>query len=166
MEIMRLKGTNGTVIAYDDRVVIERTGLFAFAAQGFKGSKTYFYKDLSSVGYKKYKKPGMANGYLQFIVAGSNPSAPKSDLWGTSKETMQDENVVVLRAFNSETPVLSDKIYRIIMDHVAAAKHSNSGTAPASVSGADEIRKYNKLYKQGIITEAEFTAKKKQILGI
>lgn len=163
MEIMRLKGTNGTVIAYDDRVVIERTGLFAFAAQGFKGSKTCFYKDLSSVGYKK---PGMANGYLQFIVAGSNPSAPKSDLWGTSKETMQDENVVVLRAFNSETPVLSDKIYRIIMDHVAAAKHSNSGTAPASVSGADEIRKYNELYKQGIITEAEFTAKKKQILRI
>ena len=58
MEIMRLKGTNGTVIAYDDRVVIERTGLFAFAAQGFTGSKKFFYRDFSSGGYKK---PGMSN---------------------------------------------------------------------------------------------------------
>lgn len=162
MELMRLKGTNGTIIAYEDRVVVERTGLFAFASHGFKGDKTYFYSDLSSIGFRK---PGMANGYMQFIVAGSNPSKPTSDLFGTSKETMRDENVVVLRAFDKSVPESSEKLYNLILDKMSGSRNRNSSPS-APVSGADEIKKYNDLYKQGIISEAEFNAAKKKILGI
>ncbi|PHA45142.1 hypothetical protein COE68_10365, partial [Bacillus toyonensis] len=36
----------------------------------------------------------------------------------------------------------------------------------ASVSGADEILKYKELLDQGVISEEEFQAKKKQLLGI
>lgn len=39
-------------------------------------------------------------------------------------------------------------------------------TVAAPVSGADEILKYKQLLDMGIITQEEFTAKKKQILGI
>ena len=37
---------------------------------------------------------------------------------------------------------------------------------PSTSDVADEIRKYKQLFDEGIITEAEFEAKKKQLLGI
>jgi hypothetical protein len=162
MELMKLKGTNGTVIAYDDRVVIERAGFVASMVQGFRGSKSYFYSDLTSVGYKK---PGAINGYIQFVTAGSNSGSPKSDLWGTSKETMQDENIVVLRAFDKTVPEKSEQLYNLILDKMAQSKR-NTNQHATSVSSADEIGKYNDLFQQGIITENEFLAKKKQLLGL
>ena len=36
----------------------------------------------------------------------------------------------------------------------------------SSPSVPDEIRKYKELMDEGILTEEEFTAKKKQLLGI
>lgn len=162
MEIMRLKGINGTIIAYDDKVVIERSGFFAWASfSGSKGDKTYFYSSLSSIGYKK---PSLTNGYFQFIVAGSNPSAPKFEglMHVATKETREDENLVLLSGYMN--PADADQLYEILIKKVLDAKSSNSGQG--SPSGADEIKKYSDLYKQGIISEEEFTAAKKKILGI
>ena len=160
MELMRLKGTNGTIVAYDNRVEIERKGVVAFSTQGFKGNKTFFYSDITSV---DYKKPGMVNGYIQFVTAGSNSRSPKSGIMGTSKSTMSDENTVVLRAFNRTVPQKSEELYKLIMEKVSQSKKH---TTAAGISGADEIKKYKELMEQGIITEEEFNAKKKQILGI
>tara|TARA_B100001057_G_scaffold462076_1_gene514705 strand:- start:416 stop:853 length:438 start_codon:yes stop_codon:yes gene_type:complete len=44
------------------------------------------------------------------------------------------------------------------------AKETSQSAAP--VSDADELKKYAELKDQGIITEEEFNAKKKQILGL
>jgi hypothetical protein len=41
-----------------------------------------------------------------------------------------------------------------------------SVSSPSSVSGADEILKYKSLLDSGIITQEEFEAKKKQLLGL
>ncbi|MCL2571093.1 MAG: SHOCT domain-containing protein [Defluviitaleaceae bacterium] len=41
-----------------------------------------------------------------------------------------------------------------------------TGTAPQQMSDADELAKYKKLLDDGIITQAEFNAKKKQIFGL
>ena len=47
------------------------------------------------------------------------------------------------------------------------ANQNTSGAAPAgSFSAADEIRKFRQLADEGIITEEEFEAKKKQLLGL
>ena len=35
-----------------------------------------------------------------------------------------------------------------------------------NVSSANEIEKYNELFNKGIITEEEYAAKKKQLLGL
>ena len=43
---------------------------------------------------------------------------------------------------------------------------SDSNDSENSASGADEIMKYKKLCDDGVITEEEFEAKKKQILGL
>ena len=46
------------------------------------------------------------------------------------------------------------------------AAQQNPEAAVQQVSSADEIRKYKELMDEGIITEAEFEAKKQQLLGI
>lgn len=42
----------------------------------------------------------------------------------------------------------------------------NSSTETSAPSSADEIRKYKQLYDDGIITQDEFEAKKRQLLGL
>lgn len=47
------------------------------------------------------------------------------------------------------------------------SRNATSITAPASiVGGADEIKKYKELLDGGVITQEEFEAKKKQLLGL
>lgn len=46
-----------------------------------------------------------------------------------------------------------------------AAVNANNGNNTFS-SVPDELRKYNELFTQGIITKEEFEAKKKQLLGL
>lgn len=159
-ELMSLKGTNGTITAYDDRVVISRSGFLSIASQGFKGDRTYFYKDLSSV---EYKKPGLTNGYFQFIIAGSSSNPISNTLMGTSKDSMEDENAVILRAFNKSVPADADKMYQLILSQMQTCKNSSCGN---TLSAADEILKFKSLLDSGIITQTEFDAKKKQLLNL
>ena len=48
----------------------------------------------------------------------------------------------------------------------AASQQAAAPAAPAELDDAAEIQKYAALKGQGLITEEEFEAKKKQILGI
>ena len=162
MELMRLKGVNGTIVAYEDRIEIERKGPVAYAFfAGSKGNKTYFYSDLVSIGYKK---PGINGGYFQFITPGSNPSAPTFDLmYGPTRETQRDENVVLLNWLSDSEK--AEQFYQLIFEKISEAKAGHVPVTPTH-SGADEIQKYNDLYHQGIITEDEFTAAKREILGL
>lgn len=160
-ELMRLKATNGTVIAYDDRVVISRKGLAAFAAQGIKGDKTIFYSDLASV---EFKKPGWTNGYMQFVYAGTVNTSAKVGVLGTSMKSLKDENTVILRAFNKKVPQQSEELYNLLLKKIQEYKASSSRTD--SRSSTDELEKLAALKEKGVITEEEFAAKKKQLLGL
>ena len=48
----------------------------------------------------------------------------------------------------------------------ADPKASESKAAPDIVDAAEEIRKYKQLFDEGILTQEEFDAKKKQLLGL
>lgn len=50
--------------------------------------------------------------------------------------------------------------------NASATDRSVISTFPSSVSGADEIKKYKDLMDNGVITQEEFEAKKKQLLGL
>lgn len=161
-ELMRLKATNGTIIAYEDKVVISRKGLVAFSTQGgFKGDKTIYYKDLSSV---EFKKPGWTNGYMQFVIPGSLNSSAKVGIMGSSLQSAKDGNTVILRAFNKKTPKESEQLYELLLSKIEEHK-SSTNIEPGALSEADELRKYKKLLDEGIITQIEFDNKKKQLLS-
>ncbi len=159
--LMELKGTNGTIIVYNDKVVIKRKGLFALASQGIKGNTTFFFKSLSGV---DYKKPGMTNGYIRFIAPGTQSHNSKTGLFGTSSENLKDPNTIILRAFNRKIPALSEELYNLVQNKISEAQ-SNIATI-SNVSSADELKKFKELLDNGIITQEEFDAKKKQLLKL
>ena len=49
---------------------------------------------------------------------------------------------------------------------VTAARAGTELTSSAPVDTVTELQRYKALLEQGIITEEEFTAKKRQLLGI
>ena len=67
------------------------------------------------------------------------------------------------KAIGTAQEILS--VFQIMLNENQAAQQNQEGTVQ-QVSAADEIRKYKELMDEGIITEAEFEAKKRQLLGI
>lgn len=164
IELMSLKATNGTIIAYDDCVVVKRKGVFALSSHGIVGDVTYFYKNLSAV---EYKRPGLVNGYLKFISAGTpfqNSSIKTiNEMLSTPKKISEDENTVLLRAFKKDTPTLCDKMYQLIKEKISESQAVNP-PINTSLSVADEIQKLKSLLDNGIISQQEFESQKKKLL--
>lgn len=161
--LMSLKATNGTIVVYEDRVVIVRKGLGSLALQGIKGDRTFFYCDLSGV---EYKKPSIiANGYMKFLTSGTIDVNAKVGMFGSSKQSAEDPNTVILRAFDKKVPIESEKMYNFLMKKISDIKKANNNSR-TGISSADEILKFKNLLENGIISEEEFEAKKKQLLGI
>ncbi|MDD4688644.1 MAG: SHOCT domain-containing protein [Eubacteriales bacterium] len=165
-ELMSLKATNGILNVFEDRVEISRKTGFGVLSQGIKGDRILFYKDLSSV---EFKKPSvLANGYIKFIVTGTSDTNASVNLLGmTTTNSLKDPNTLILRAFNKQTPAESEKAYNIILKKVKEAKANSGNTVIQPVmSNADELSKYKNLLDQGVITQEEFDAKKKQLLAL
>lgn len=160
-KLFELKATNGILFVYDDRVVISRKTLTGFMMQGLAGDRTIYFTDIQSV---EFRKPTlMANGYMQFIVAGTVAVNSRPGLMGSSKQSTEDPNTLILRAFNKKTPIESEEAHKMILDrinHYRLTKNQSNSLSPA-----DELRKFKGLMDEGIITVEEFEAKKKQLLG-
>ena len=107
MEIFQLKCTNGMLLVYNDRIVISRNTALGFVSQGLKGDRTFFYKDLTSI---EYKKPSIwANGYIKFLTSGTIETKQNIGFLGnTTLEAAKDPNTLILRAFNKEIPKKSE----------------------------------------------------------
>ena len=122
-----------------------------------KGTKKLYYSDLTSV---QFKLPGaFFAGYIQFEYPGSDT---------TNKSPYESENAVV---FNKRDNVkLMEEIYKFVEKRIAEekqAKRASAGTVlQQAASPAEEVKKMKELLDMGIITQEEFEAKKKQLLGL
>lgn len=135
----------------DNSLSIRRKGALNLMTQGLKGEKTIPLKSITSV---QIKKPGLTNGYIQFSLPGGNESKG-----GVFKAT-QDENTVMFSGkYYKDMLELKQTIESIIFSDA-------KGKSAQITSSADEILKFKKLLDEGIITQEEFDAKKKLVLGI
>ncbi len=124
-----------------------------------KGSKKLYYSDLTSV---QFRKPtAVLAGYIQFEYPGSDSRA---------KSPYENENSVV---FNKNDEIdLMESIYKYIDKRIGESRNArNASTQSTTVvhqaaSAADELKKFKDLLDMGIITQEEFDAKKKQLLGL
>ncbi len=159
--IAEFKGQNGKLIVYEDFLAISRNTFGGFISQGgSSGERRYFYKDISSI---EYKKPNLlANGYFKILVSGSKETNAKVGLFSSSRESMQDQNSVVLRAFSKKEGEETDKIYELIMQKIMNAKKEN---VSGSNSKMDELKKLGELKAAGVLTDEEFQKEKEKLLN-
>lgn len=146
--IKEARGITGQLLLYDYKIVIKRKGVIAFMNHGLKGDKEIPIRNITAV---QFKKAGMINGYIQFSIGGSLESkrgifAAQSDENSVSFNTWQQKPFIEIKE------ILDEKI--------------NRDDTVNPISDSDEIEKLHNLQEKGIITEEEFQAKKKQILGL
>lgn len=148
------KSNGKNIIVIDGGIIrITRKGFSNLLLQGLKGEKSIPINNITAI---QLKKPGITTGYIQFSQHGMMES--KRGVWDATK----DENTII---FNSK----SDYQQAIeLKDYIE--KLQTHATSPVSLntkgSDADELIKFKSLLDDGVITQEEFNAKKKQILGL
>lgn len=145
--ITKLKGTNGIIYLYEDKITISRKTFGGFAAFGMIGDKTFFYNAIQGIEYN--------GGFLRIIPKGMDY---KSYRIGETMRAQKDDNVIML------TP-LKTKQAKEICEIINKKVNEIGGCVNISNIGmANEIREYKKLLDDGIITEEEFEKKKQELL--
>lgn len=105
----------------------------------------------------QFKEGNMwTNGFLQFGIMGG-----KEALGGLLNAT-QDENTVMIDvASNDEALAIKEYVEELILN-----RSKNENVVVQQVSSAEELMKFKELLDMGVISQEEFDAKKKQLLGL
>lgn len=155
--IYDLQGVRGrSMKVYDDRAIISvKAGAASFlTGNASDGEKTIFYADCVGV---QFKESGIQIGYLQLETA--------SGIMNMKQSNFFNEN-----SFTFDTSVQSNEKMREVADYVRgrvnAIKKGATQKQESQISVADEIKKFKELLDMGAITQEEFDAKKKQLLGL
>jgi hypothetical protein len=145
------KGYNGTIIITDSGVVIKR-GAKGFLLGGgmLRGDKTIPYSSIIAV---QYKKAGVMSGYLQLSLRGG------SEAKGGVTQAIKDENTVTFQVNKS-------KMFWELKELIEAKMHEAHIPHQIPDSQINNLEKLADLNHKGVITDSEFAAKKKQILGL
>ena len=151
--IKEVKGFNGQLELYDHKIIIKRKGNWAFIGHGWKGDKEILIKHISSI---QFKKNGFATrGYIQFAFIGGIEN--KRGIF----DATHDENSIMFD-LNQEKDF--GKIKEMIESKILESQGIIQNKPKDS--NLNELEKLAELRDKEIITEEEFQAKKKQILGL
>lgn len=105
----------------------------------------------------QFKKGNMlTNGFIQFGILGG-----REGRGGVFNATRDENTVMIKQSTNGEAHQIKDYIEGIIIN-----RSKNQGTVVQQVSPAEELKKFKELLDMGAISQEEFDAKKKQILGL
>jgi len=149
--MLEAKGIAGQLRLEGDEVIISRKGAFAFVSHGSKGEKAIHLTQIAAV---QFKPAGMLSGYIQFTLPGGRESR------GGAFDAAKDENSVMFeKRHQGDFENIRDAVKARLIQLRAPA-------AAASASPSDEIEKLAGLRDRGILTEEEFQAKKRQMLGL
>lgn len=160
-----VKGRNGIVSAFEDRIEISRKNVVGFLTQGIKADRIIHYRDMTSI---ETKRPSfVTNGYIQFIINPELSVKQKvSIVSGTTTESMKDPNAVIFTAMQKKTAKEFDELKEYVLSRLDFYNNQQQNVDSHSANGFDDLTKLKELLDQGVITQEDFDAKKKQILGI
>ncbi len=148
-----VKGVNGQLTVKRDRVIISRKGVLSFMTQGLKGDKEIRMRDISSV---QFKKAGyMVNGYIEIAFLGGREGQ------GGVFAATQNENSIMFNIGQQKGFLKAKELIDQYRDDAV----SQSFIQPTN-NIADQIEALANLKIKGIISEEEFSAKKKQLLQL
>ena len=155
-----INNTGKILDVYDNKVVFSSTkststlvtGL-VFGTSVTQGEKTIYYKDAVGV---QYKPSSIADGYIQIETAAGGVTSSSSQYGGENSIQFSGKER------NTEAEIIVDFIKRKIEE----IKNAPVGGVVQQVSPAEELKKFKELLDADIITQEEFDAKKKELLGI
>jgi len=149
-----LNGNVATMQVYEDHCVItgKKTVMGYLGGRAQSGAKEFYYADLTSIQYKEATI--WVNGFIQFEYPGSH----------SGQNNFMSENSFIIMKGKSDIEQCR-KAYEYIKERIAYYKKQKNAPA-AAVSPAEELKKFKELLDAGILTQAEFDAKKKQLLGL
>ena len=160
---VEIKVPEHTIIDADDTgVTITRKGLRNLANRGQLGATKIPYWAIASV---SYRKSTIFGGKLELnTVSGPQHNGGLGGLEAaTAFSAYGSATAVPFRnGKNKEMAELHD----FIQEKVEEAHKPQPATQVVQTDSADEIAKYKKLADEGTITQEEFEAKKKQLLGL
>lgn len=147
------KGYNGQLTVKDRSVVISHKGALAFiVGQGNRGEKEIPLDEITAV---QLKRAGMMAGYIQIIYHGSLESK------GGVLAASGDENSI---NYYKKSQAEFDWAKQLIEERRELLK---SRSAPSSApSSTDELARLAGLHKDGALTDEEFAAAKRRVLGL
>ena len=156
-----VKSVTGQILyVYDDKIELAGSATEAFSKK-LGGRKTWYYSDITSV---QFKNCGWTAGFMEFTFGGgidAKRGGPISGMGNDNRFTFGAPTIGLAKKKAAEM----EKVNDYIQERIAAAKRPTAA-AVAPLSGADEIMKYKQLLEAGIISQEEFEAKKKQLLGL
>lgn len=126
-------------------------GFMNLMTQGSKGEKSIPIKSITAI---QIKPPRLTTGYIQFAYSGASESK------GGIMDAVKDENTIT---FSSKKDLEQAKELKALIESL---QNKDSQPETSNTSDADELIKFKELLDAGVITEEEFEAKKKQILGV
>ena len=142
---------------FADRVVIKTAATLGnlFIGNATDGEKTIYYSDCIGV---QFKESGVTIGYLQLETA--------SGMMNNNQSNFFNEN-----SFTFDPSAISNDRMRDVAAYIReriseAKKAKNAPSVVQQISAADELKKIKELLDMGILTQEEFDAKKKQLLGM
>jgi hypothetical protein len=151
--LKKAKGIGGDLELLKNKIRIKRKGGTAFLLHGLKGDKEIFLNQISSI---QFKKAGFTSGYIQFAFMGGREAK------GGVFQAASDENTIMFTKDDQEDFI---EIKNTIEEQVFQFQNPDKKNDKTSLN-IDDLEKLAKLKDEGIITEEEFQAKKRQILGI
>ena len=148
--------TGSKLEVYDDYIVLYFMPVGSLMANiargGNTGGKRINIADITSI---QFKEPsGIAVGFIQFSYPGSIDR--KDGVTGA----VNDENSIVV---DNNNLAKAKEVIQYLEERRSSLRTINQ---VQPISSADEIAKFKKLLDDGVISQEEFDAKKKQLLGL
>ena len=155
--IYSLNGARGRHMdVYDDRVCIITEITLGSLVSGnvTDGTKEIYYSDVIAV---QYKAPTVTLGYIQLETASMTMNNRNSNFFNENTFTYNSGDL---------PNGLDEEVVKFLKDKVADCKAKKNAPTVVQSSAADELKKFKELLDMGAITQEEFAAKKKQLLGL
>ncbi len=148
-----MKGVQDLLEVFEDRVTITPKGVLGFLNKGIKGTKEIPFTSIVAVQFKE--AGAVFSGYLQFTIPGGNES--KGGIFAATK----DENTFMFAQAKNNAQAKEIKEY---ID--GAIRRSRAPQAAVPVTNlSDELLKLGQLRGKGVLSEDEFQAAKKKLIG-
>jgi hypothetical protein len=144
------RGRNGQLTVTPTKIIISREGAMGFLSHGHQGQKEIDVRQISSI---QLKKNGLGTvGYIQFAFVGGREAKR-----GIGQAT-SDENTILFSNKVEPEFLRAKELIESYRDRLQ--------TGAPTFSAATELEKFAQLLRDGILTDDEFAAKKRELLGL